>query len=381
MVEKRPFVYNVEKLISDTKEFYVTDDVARKLYIVFNISCHGILATVGAVTNLINMVIFLKLGLKDSMSVGVFALSFTDFLVTCFQMAGSCSFLANIIYPECPVCHTLGMYIFSWAGYITYLISCWITTVISLERCVCVIAPFTVKVLFTRKRCVLTIVAIYCVHITIHIPMFALVYVEWDLTEQFKDNTENLTSPREENLRIVSTDNSAEWEIISDLIAGVVLSLISQAIIFVCSFWMIYELKKSSKFRSVKKEKNYKSSEKFPNQGLVYNRHIEAGNSSVLERPNAKGDNLSPREKRLVKVVVFLAINLSVCNVPRFVTTAVWHVIPGMNVGAYYNLSTLLWELAYMFGTLCCTSNFFVYYILNSNFRKSFKDIYFNSPF
>ncbi|CAL1529496.1 unnamed protein product, partial [Lymnaea stagnalis] len=310
----------------------------------------------GVATNIVNMVIFLKLGLKDSMSVGLLALSFTDLSVTAIQLAGCSSYLVNVIYPESPIDPwSLGAFVFSWARYITYLISCWITTMISAERCFCVVSPFTVKRVFTKTRCVCVILTIYLVHFGIHLPIFLYAKMEWTR----KAIAENTTILGRSVLTVVFNDDSAMWEILSDLIAGVGLSVLSQVLLVVCTFWMTYSLKVSSRIRS--------------NTSTVSGDSVSKLSDIASRKPD---NNLSDRERRLVKVVLFLAVILTVCNIPRFLTTTVHHILPGMNLGAYKNLDTLLWEVSYIFGTICCTSNIVVYLQLNSSYRKMFKKIF-----
>ncbi|RUS70021.1 hypothetical protein EGW08_022216 [Elysia chlorotica] len=60
-----------------------------------------------------------------------------------------------------------------WSQDMMYLVSNWITTFISLERCVCVIWPFKVKSLFTRTRCIVVLVIIFIVHVASYVPIFA----------------------------------------------------------------------------------------------------------------------------------------------------------------------------------------------------------------
>ncbi|KAH9493222.1 hypothetical protein Btru_020926 [Bulinus truncatus] len=298
--------------IDESATWYLSDEDMEYLNLSLTISFHGLLSVTGVVSNLINMVIFCRLGLNNSMSVGIFGLSFTDFNVTCYQMVSCCFYLVGFVYPDCPVDPwMMGGFLFSWAHYIGYLISCWITTLLSVERCYSVVSPFTVRRAFTRKRCVFATIIIYLVHIGTHCPFFAYTQLEWTLV--------NPQNNRTAILKFRFSEDSAKWELLSDIISGIVLSLLSQAILIVCTVWMIASLRSSSTIRRY--------------------------SSQVKQSHDGKEETLSPKERRMCKTVLSLAIIVSVCNVPRFVTTAAHHIVPGMNHGAYRNLQIIMWEI------------------------------------
>ncbi|CAG5122565.1 unnamed protein product, partial [Candidula unifasciata] len=124
----------------------ISDDVAIYLHISLNVVVRSVISVAGVVTNLINMIIFSKLGLKDSMSVGLFSLSLTDFLVTVIQLASAVTFVMDLLCVNAGVDKKyLGYYSLAWAISGVYQISCWITAMISIERCYCVVFPFKVK--------------------------------------------------------------------------------------------------------------------------------------------------------------------------------------------------------------------------------------------
>ncbi|KAH9493220.1 hypothetical protein Btru_020919 [Bulinus truncatus] len=334
-----------------TRTWYISDETLHFLDLSLTTSIHGVLSLAGAVSNMVNMVIFAKLGLKNSMSLGLFALSLTDFGVTSLQVAICCSYLVQLVYHDCPVDPwTLGGYLFSWARYVAYLISCWITTALSVERCFCVVSPFTVRSVFTRTRCVLALMVIFFVHIAIHVPIFVFARLEWVPVNQARDD---MTSSGLSVLTVVFNEESAAAEILSDMIAGIGLSVLSQTVLLICTLWMIFSLKSSSLVR----------------QNAV------SGSQRLEEGSKTKQDHLSMKERKMAKTVLFLALIVSVCNIPRFITTGVHHILPGMNRGAFQNLEKILWEISYFFGTACCTCNIFVYWKLNSNFRKMLKGI------
>ncbi|KAH9493221.1 hypothetical protein Btru_020925 [Bulinus truncatus] len=309
---------------------YISDEEMVYLNLSLTITLHGLLSMTGAVSNLINMAIFCKLGLKNSMTVGLFALSFTDFVVTIFQLASCCSYLVSFIYPSCPVdSWMLGGYLFAYVNYVSYLISCWITTMLSVERCFCVVSPFTVRRVFTRERCVIATLVIYSVHIGVHTPIFAYTQFEYTLVDvrDSENSTGNFV------LKGKFSEISANWVLLFDIIAGVGLSLLSQAILLVCTVWTVLSLKSSSSIRNI---------------SLKVKHRCEGMESQV---------KMSPREREMSTTILSLAVILTACNTPRFAATAVYHTLQGMTLAAFRNLKVVMWEGSYFFATSLFTSS------------------------
>lgn len=342
--------------VLETKTWYISDDTLKYLDLILTVSVHGLISVLGVVSNAVNMRIFSQLGLKDSMSVGLFVLSFTDLAVAAMQVASCFSYLVEVVYPTSSIDPwSLGHFAFSWARYISFLISCWITTLITTERCFCVVFPFKVKQVFTIPRCMLATLVIYLVHIGIHLPIYVYAQMAWVNVPVISPDGDIMNTSRVV-FTVTFTENSATWEIIADMVAGVTLSVLSQVILIFCTLYMIFSLKKSSQIRNADKGDKYST----------------LGQQEIQTR----GDNLSQRERRLVKVVLLLAIVLTSCNVPRFMVIAIHHLFPGMNIGAYQNLNTILWDISYIAGTIYCSSTIFIYLTLNTSYRRMFINLF-----
>ncbi|XP_059155778.1 uncharacterized protein LOC131940891 [Physella acuta] len=338
--------------VLETKTWYISDVTLKYLDLILTVTVHGLISVLGVASNAVNMKIFAQLGLRDSMSVGLFVLSFTDLAVTAMQVASCFSYLVEVVYPTSPIDPwSLGHFAFSWARYISFLISCWITTLITTERCFCVVFPFKVKQVFTIPRCILATLLIYVVHIGIHLPIYAYAQMAWVDVPEISPYGDLMNTSRVV-FTVTFTELSATWEIIADMVAGVTLSVLSQVILIFCTLYMIYSLKKSSQIRKGEKS------------------------SSLGNDADTSGDNLSQRERRLVKVVLLLALVLTSCNVPRFMVIAIHHLFPGMNIGAYQNLNTILWDISYIAGTIYCSSTIFIYLKLNTSYRKVFINLF-----
>ncbi|KAH9493224.1 hypothetical protein Btru_020928 [Bulinus truncatus] len=319
----------------------ISDDLIEILELSITIPVHGVTSAVGIVTNLLSMIVLARLGLSNSMNVCLFALSLTDFLVTCLQLAICLCFLLKYLYPDSPVnMWVMGTYILGWVRYAGFFISCWITTLISVERCLCVVCPFTVRIIFNRARCVTVIVFIYVAFMVLVTPVYIYQKLSWELRTLLASNG---TVLERWVLTVTFNEQTARLKVIVDTIGAVSLSLLSQVILTVCTIWMIRALRTTSSVRRLDPRK------------------LAVDIMGVVKTQGKQAAVLSSKERRLLKVVICLALILIVCNLPRYAEIAAYHLIPGMNLGRYKNLAGFMWDLSDFFGTLNCSSNFLVF--------------------
>lgn len=230
---------NREGVIPDPiKEGVFLEHTFLLLELTIGVIMRGVAAVIGVMSNSVNVIVFWLLGLKDSMSVCLFVLSVTDLLVSGSQVGSTLCVILDKIYPNSQVDFSSLAYItFGWARYATFLISCWITAMISAERCFCVVSPFKVKQLFTRSRCVIVLGLIYSIHFAIISPVYIYERMEW-VERESRDTNE--TAPGILVFSVVLTQQTTDFEIMADTLAGIVLSMTSQSVLVVCSLWMIY---------------------------------------------------------------------------------------------------------------------------------------------
>ncbi|CAL1539032.1 unnamed protein product, partial [Lymnaea stagnalis] len=225
----------------------ISDEIIKTLVLILTIPIHGLTAITGVITNLLSMVILSRLGLKSSVSVGGFALSLTDFIVTSVHVAILFCYILNYAYPESEV-DMLVLRIFALGNvrYASFYISMWITTVISVERCFCVVFPFKVKQFFTLSRYVFAIVVIYCVYISLILPVYILVKTDWIDLMSIENNTKSV---KRRILTVVFSEETHNLEHILNTIGGVALSVTSQTVLIVCTVGLTYTLNQSSEIR------------------------------------------------------------------------------------------------------------------------------------
>ncbi|KAH9499691.1 hypothetical protein Btru_074449 [Bulinus truncatus] len=58
----------------------VTDDQRKVLEVVFYVACNGVIGSLGCLANIMNIIVFIKQGFKDSVTISLLFLSVVDFL-------------------------------------------------------------------------------------------------------------------------------------------------------------------------------------------------------------------------------------------------------------------------------------------------------------
>ncbi|KAH9507613.1 hypothetical protein Btru_051603 [Bulinus truncatus] len=329
----------------------ISQESVNVMFIVVNIFLFGIISLIGMVNNVINMVIFGTHLLKDSITVGLFTLAFTDFSLTILQLTMSCIYLTSVLCPRSPVdLWALAFIFFNWAAFAEYLISSWITSMISLERCLCVVSPFKVKKIFTRGRCALVVVIIYFLIIVTIFMAFIVNKMEWIPINTLYMNASLVVVQQSWYYTVAITKSTIEVEAAIDITAGLFLSITSQVLLFVCSVWMTVSLKNSSKIRTEK--------------------------TSCDKRVEVSQSKLTTQEIRLIRMILFLAVVKSASSLPRLSATIFYHIFPEMYFDEHKYFATVVWTAVMISSKIFFLSNGLGYYFLSSSYRSKFRNLF-----
>ncbi|CAG5119120.1 unnamed protein product [Candidula unifasciata] len=126
----------------------------------------------GIFTNILNIIVFSKQGLRDTVNISLFGLATSDLGSLITLLYANISFMPAFMALDLPFVGSDVMYISTLCHLIFTRVSTWITAYITLERCLCVTAPLRVKNLFTPKRTVLYLIVVYVLMIASACPMF-----------------------------------------------------------------------------------------------------------------------------------------------------------------------------------------------------------------
>ncbi|KAI8741906.1 neuromedin-U receptor 2 [Biomphalaria glabrata] len=258
------------------------------------------------------------------------------------EMKISLVFIAGFCFPNVflEALRSLMVTLLGWIRYPGFFISSWITTVIAVERCVSVVLPFKVKEMFSPKRSLAAIISISGFYIGLVYQIFEWVAVEYTFVSP---NTLNETNSDSTGVVFSSYGSTQEKKILIVVACAMVLSILCQIVLILCTVLMIYALKSSSKVR----------------------RQDSADGGKMI-----KGSALSVKERKLFQVAMCLALVNTGCNIPRYVTVILFYALFILDMETYAGTSFSLWVSSDILQSIYSSCNFFVYLSLNSQYRK-----------
>lgn len=200
------------------------------------------LGLLGLVTNTINVLVYLKIGLRDSASICFFALSTCDL---CFTIISIVSNTFNIIMLVKPDMLYINHHLTSSRFYegMLFDISALIKTFIAVQRGCCVAFPFHVNRVFTKKK---TTAVIVCLTL-----LYLACYVNWEFLKS-KEEIRNTYINRTEAYTMF-TDGSRASDTFRTILNKTVVICCCEILVLLSLFAIIYGMKSTTKRRQTLK--------------------------------------------------------------------------------------------------------------------------------
>ncbi|CAL1539337.1 unnamed protein product, partial [Lymnaea stagnalis] len=335
--------------------------------------------------NWTNIIIYLKLRLKDSISICFFVLSCTDLVCVMFLIVSDTALMLAEIFRERwrvdgeDLCWFL-MYYYG----AVYDVSQGITTFIAVQKCWCVALPFRFKDTFTTTR-TSVILTIVCFSIlSIRLPIFST----QDMVEMV-DPFANRTL-----FKLWTSGIRAQAYSAVGLISLVFTTTCQVTVVF-CLVVLASGLRASSKFRnsstSVNSEqtsselknrktksngklsKIFSQSDKLGSKNRTANVQHDAINSvKNAEISSAPGpvNNISRKELQALQSATFVSVLFVVCNTFKLLDYYVILCLPDFSpFGRYVNTYMLANEYRFTIEAVHMAFNILVYLKFNTRFR------------
>ncbi|XP_059177807.1 uncharacterized protein LOC131957115 [Physella acuta] len=140
----------------------------------------SILAVSGLVANVINLCVFYRHGLNNSMNISFFALTMTmliNLLFLLWRVICVYPFMDRSGFPI--VFNEIKLLTAGWPNVCVNRVVSWITVYITAERCFSITIPLKVKLVFTSRRAVVVLVLIYVINFMTLIPEYCVLYLDW----------------------------------------------------------------------------------------------------------------------------------------------------------------------------------------------------------
>ena len=303
-----------------------------------------ILICVGLISNTINVVVFLKAGVKDSVTTLLLTLSISDAMFLIFIIPSVVVY--NYLTPTTVQVHLMCY----WPAMTFYDYSSYISVFLGVTRCACVVKPLHFKSVFTKSRTVIAVCILFCVDVLLHIPVLSISRLGWK-----KDPETNNSY-----LSVVSDNNSLKLKKmrINDVVNKNFIAWTSFIVMIVCAALLSFKLFESSKIRSIFTGTTFSSSVVSSNQ------------------PRAPKQKLSPKDVRVVQSVVLVCVIFIVAQIP-----SIGHSVARVALEEFTAYGNLLWVGNIVIKTsLTCymanaSLNILVYYNYNSNYRAVLRSI------
>uniref|UniRef100_A0A0B6ZR42 G-protein coupled receptors family 1 profile domain-containing protein n=1 Tax=Arion vulgaris TaxID=1028688 RepID=A0A0B6ZR42_9EUPU len=313
----------------------VSDEIMSILHLVNTWGVGQCVTVLGIITNIINIIVFVKQGVKDTVNISLLGLAISDLVSLLFLHLLNLCFTPSILSMDLPFYPDQIMWHWGWAHTIFTRIGTGITAWITLERCLCIAAPLKVKIWITPKRSVMFMVILYIVMIGHVLPVF---YTS-QLTLIF-DFTRNKTI-----LGMHFMENRNDIEEVVFLINNILPSTFF-VLIIVCTTILVRELRKKSKWR-------------------------KQTSTSI------KDNVISDRDTKIIKMVVLISAVFIFCYSPG-VFVHIWAVADtelrpdGKNWYLMYAYSSFMLH----FEAINSSVNLFIYLSTSSKFQTTFYHIF-----
>lgn len=335
----------------------IDDRIKNIVFDVLVIGAGTLISLFGIVSNIINIVVYLKLGVKDSATVQFLSLSASDCVFSVLVLMSSVSIFFSQIKPDLTMVDSISfMHLVSATREKAYAVSMCIIFIMSLERCFCVAYPFTIKLIFTRARSALIISCLSIIFVVVLIPEYLTKGLTW--TYNNKLNTTRL-------MYWSTRDHRAAIEVGKHAILSGLLPLGSGVTVTICTLYMISVMQTSNKFR-------LRTVAGIRHEASSMEKYIPKGIKS--SEPNT---HRSKADARVTRTVIAVDIVFILCNIPKCIVVShsvVVLYIPDFSLlveGRYQNLVSLLFTITFVFEALNAASTFIIYFLFSTKFKTT----------
>ncbi|XP_059169625.1 type-1 angiotensin II receptor-like [Physella acuta] len=327
-------------VLNQTRAFklYLSDHERVVFEVVTYVFLCGSVALFGIASNIVNVVIFFKQGLKTTMNISFFGLAISDLcsLVTLMWFSICMNPLfenSNIPFISREFQYLTG----GWPSFVFARITSFITSFITAERCLCITSPLKVKHIITPRRTILTLIFIYIIIIICSLPEYISSYIGW-----------KFHPPRNQTmLGLVFASNRKEIEGLG-FIVNAVLGALSYILVIIFTTTLVFKLKHEARWRSRK---------------------------TCLAHDNQS--SFIHREKRAMNMVLLIAVLSIFCSTPGIILSCLAFVEEEFSIlGHHSNVFHAAWSVGFLFIAINSSVNSIFYYNMSSKYKKSFLELF-----
>ncbi|GFO34216.1 chemosensory receptor a [Plakobranchus ocellatus] len=288
----------------------------------------------GLIANLTNIVVFLKCGIRDNVTILLLSLSMSDMTYLILSMPTVCQtiildFDSDFPWPFDP--KFIGELLHAPAV-TAYDLSSLISVLLGVTRCACVAMPLQFKSVFTKARTVKILITVLIVAVALRGPVFSIFRVAWT-----NDPQTNRSYP------YVSVHNVKQMVRINDILNRNLLPWINFIIMITCVVVLSFKLSQASKVRK-----------------------------SGTESEKSKRHGLSPKDLHVIQSVVLVCAIFLASQIPLLAYSTIRLINPEFDRWARLHYLFTIWNsVGLMCAYLNASLNIFVYYNFNSKYKST----------
>lgn len=314
----------------------------------FLTTCFCLLGIVG---NIINIIVFYKLGYKETINISMTTIAFWDLISSMCGLVHKTRTLVQLFLSPADAL-TYEAFTTLIPGFLTLycvIVSSVLASYVAVERCLCISMPFTVKYLLTPK-------VVTTVNVSLSVIFFfgtAVLYVidtyEWVYYPEF--NTTVAQMSYRENMDV---DAFLDYNSGSSF-APICISLFVQ---ISCFFIISYHLRKASGFRA---------------QSTIANNATEKSEGD----PKKPKSLMSARDRqviRMLQVIIFIYITGLLPNMALDVAKLVESRFYLM--AEFHNFFMVFYYCVSLLFHVSASVNCLVYYFMSSHYKAKFQEIF-----
>ncbi|KAH9503649.1 hypothetical protein Btru_067059 [Bulinus truncatus] len=312
----------------------ITDEILPVITLVNYVVVSGIIGVFGLIFNIINIVIFARLGFKDTSNILFLGLSLANagvvLMLLCCSVVYNPLLLRVFHYVE--VADAVGYITFGWAYTLFTRISSGMTATITVERFICVAMPLKVKTFITKKITTATTVVVFIFPVAVTFPVF----VASGLGHVYNPALNKTI------LGLVRSPNAGELEDFGVLV-NIFMRLFQYWTVSVFTITLTRTFLRKTKWR----------------------------NSATTSTAT-----LNNRDKRLVKTVITLSAFFIILSTPGVILSFMMIFIPEFKVtGRYKNLFITLFSTFFPIAGLNSTLTLFIFLDMSSKYRHELREL------
>ncbi|GFO28526.1 chemosensory receptor a [Plakobranchus ocellatus] len=306
--------------------------------------CFPVVVLFGLFTNITNIIVFLKAGVKDNVTTLLISLSVSDMMFLVLVTPSLCTFIIIYFVPHWPWPFYDGLIdeLLYWPSYTFYDFSSCISVGLGVTRCACVAMPLQFKSVFTKARTVKALFVLFILVVSIRVPIMSTYKLVW-----IKDPLTNSTTLSVRGQKVESITR------FNDIVGRTSLPWINFIIMITCVGVIKLKLYQASMAHKYHTSKSSAAS----------------GSRQASEAPNHQGR--SAKDLRVIQCVVLICCIFIVSQLP-FLTYSTYRLTNPQfdTTGRLRFLFFTLGAIGRIFAYLNASVNIFVYYNYNRTYRS-----------